>query len=107
MLLTLKSPRKDEIKDGTHAHIGSLSVLPAYRGQGVARRLITQSLQSCRRIFNVSEVTLNIRGSDTPAVALYTSLGFCKVMERAGHYYDGKGAFAMNLMLGDGVLTST
>ncbi|KIK95463.1 hypothetical protein PAXRUDRAFT_826995 [Paxillus rubicundulus Ve08.2h10] len=42
MLLTLKFPRKEEVKDGTHAHISSLSVLPAYRRQGIARQVVSQ-----------------------------------------------------------------
>ncbi|KAF9234731.1 acetyltransferase, partial [Melanogaster broomeanus] len=73
---------KEEVKEATHAHIRSLSVLHAHRGQGIARQLMTRSLHSARTLFNVSEVTLHVRKSNKHAIELYTSLGFYQIMEK-------------------------
>ncbi|KAF9225602.1 hypothetical protein BS17DRAFT_699224 [Gyrodon lividus] len=89
MSLALISPRKEEVEDTMHVHISSLSVLPAHRGQGVARQLMTQS-QSCMRTglraqlpMTDNNATLHVRKSNASAIALYTLL---EVVVKPGHY---------------------
>ncbi|KAF8554140.1 acyl-CoA N-acyltransferase [Imleria badia] len=96
---------KEEVKNATHAHVSFLFVLTEYQGQGVGRRLLTTSLQSARAQYNVSEVTLHVRTSNAPAIALYTSLKFYTTKMKPRHYDDGGDAFAMNLLLGNDVDT--
>ncbi|KAF8554142.1 acyl-CoA N-acyltransferase [Imleria badia] len=74
----------EKVKDATHAHVTSLFVLSEHQGQGVGRRLLTTSLQSAKTQFGVSEVTLNVRKSNEPAIGLYTSLEFYTTRTKPG-----------------------
>jgi ribosomal protein S18 acetylase RimI-like enzyme len=60
-----------------YAHTGVLGVglLPAYRGQGLGRRLIERALHAARE-FGLSRVELTARENNRNAIALYKKLGF-------------------------------
>lgn len=61
------------------AHVGSLGigVLAPFRGQGVGKALITRALQLAKQK-GLTRIELTVREHNTPAIALYESLGFVK-----------------------------
>ena len=75
------------------AHIATLAVEPAYRGRGVARRLLIALLREAVRR-GAAAVTLEVRESNQAAQGLYESLGF-EVVARIGHYYMDTGEDAL------------
>jgi RimJ/RimL family protein N-acetyltransferase len=60
-----------------YAHGGTLGmgVLPAFRGQGIGRRLIEATLMDARRI-GLARVELTVHASNAPAITLYERVGF-------------------------------
>ena len=60
-----------------HRHVGVLGmgVLPAYRGQGIGRRLISRTLDAARA-FGLTRVELTVREDNPGAIALYQKVGF-------------------------------
>jgi len=64
-----------------------VAVTPAVQRQGIARGLIAV-LAARLRVGNVTEVTLEVRASNDPALALYQSLGFTETGRRPRYYVD-------------------
>ncbi|MEX0776016.1 MAG: GNAT family N-acetyltransferase [Phycisphaeraceae bacterium] len=58
--------------------IDDVYTAPAFRGRGVATRLLDYAIDHCARAMFQS-VILEVRQSDAPARRLYESLGFCAV----------------------------
>ena len=55
--------------------ITNVAVHPAHRRRGIARKLVAAAIeQGC----SLSRLTLEVRESNAPAIALYRSLGFVK-----------------------------
>ena len=63
----------------------NLAVSPAARRQGVARRLV-QALLAALEARGAYQLTLEVRVSNQPALALYAGLGFTQVGRRPGYY---------------------
>lgn len=66
--------------------VTNIAVLPAFRRKGVGRKL-TQRLIEEAREEGLDFLMLEVRVSNTPAVALYESLGFSPVGIRP-HFYE-------------------
>lgn len=67
------------------ATVANVAVLPGYRRAGVAKALLTASLDSCRE--RGAEVCfLEVRGSNKAARELYESFGFAEIAVRRGYY---------------------
>ena len=64
-----------------------LAVLPEYRRKGIGRRLAELMLTSCE---GVRTVCLEVRASNTAAVALYEVMGFERISVRRDYYDDPK-----------------
>ncbi|HXP96017.1 MAG TPA: GNAT family N-acetyltransferase [Telmatospirillum sp.] len=60
-----------------HAHCGTLGVglLPAFRGQGIGRRLMERTMDAAFD-FGVTRIELTVRETNATAISLYESLGF-------------------------------
>jgi ribosomal protein S18 acetylase RimI-like enzyme len=60
-----------------NAHVGSLGLglLPAYRGQGIGRKLIEAALKSAFAT-HITRVELGVRANNINAKHLYESIGF-------------------------------
>jgi len=69
------------------AELEIVLVAPAARRHGVARQLFT-ALAAGLKLASVTEVTLEVRASNRPALALYTSLGFRESGLRPRYYAD-------------------
>lgn len=58
------------------ADVFNLYVDPAYRGQGIARELVTSLIQHAKDTGRIEKLFLSVMSQNTPAITLYTSLGF-------------------------------
>lgn len=57
-------------------HIVSLYVMPAQRGRGLARALLTESIAQAKRQPGLEQILLSVVETQTVAKRLYESLGF-------------------------------
>ena len=77
------------------AQITNVAILPAYRGQGAGTRLMAASIEAARAR-GATAMTLEVRPSNTPALALYHHFGFKEAGRRKGYYSDnGEDAIIM------------
>ncbi|CAA7260047.1 unnamed protein product [Cyclocybe aegerita] len=93
---------EEDLKEGEepHGHVTSLSVLRSYRRLGLAKKLMVQSQEAMKNMYNASYISLHVRKSNRAALGLYKdTLGFSvKGVEKA-YYADGEDAYAMHLPL--------
>lgn len=73
-----------------HAGRMGMGVLPAYRGAGLGRRLLIETLDAARTI-GIERVELEVFASNEPAIALYRKLGFVvEGIKKRARKLDGK-----------------
>ena len=72
--------------------IHTIGVDPAYQGQGIGRRMMTDLLEYA----SGGTIFLEVRTDNEPAIALYESLGFVNVGTRR-RYYRASGADAYTM----------
>jgi len=66
-------------------HIMQIAVTPDFRRKGLAKHLMQYEMdRKCRQ--GMASMLLEVRASNTPAQALYLSLGFTVVGTRKGYY---------------------
>lgn len=70
-------------------NITNVAVLPEYRKQGIATRLIEEMI-SYGNAIKLDFITLEVRESNTNAIKLYEKFGFEKVGARKNYYSDNK-----------------
>lgn len=73
------------------AEVLRVGVDPAWRRRGLGRALVEALLRGCA----AEEVFLEVRASNTPAIALYAALGFSPVGRRRGYYANGEDAVVL------------
>jgi mycothiol synthase len=66
--------------DQTKGIISMIGIVPGYRGRGVSRPILLAGMEYLRSI-GVADISLRVDESNTPAIRLYTSMGFEKVEE--------------------------
>ena len=66
--------------------IVEIAVHPAYRRQGIARKLIEEAVEDN----SPKEIYLEVRESNLPALGLYESLGFTQIGVRKAYYDNPK-----------------
>ncbi len=71
------------------ADVMNVAVDPAYRRQGIALRLLT-GLQAALAAQGVHSLTLEVRASNAPAIALYERLGYFQAGRRPHYYFKPK-----------------
>ncbi len=76
--------------------IQNLATLPALRRRGVAARLL-ESVITRSRAAGLASVWLEVRESNTAAIALYEGFGFSVCGKRSAYYVDGEDALIMTL----------
>ena len=69
----------------TTIQVTTLGVEPTCQRQGIARQLLNHMIDTAQAK-GVSLITLEVRQSNTPAKALYTSFGFKTVAVRKNYY---------------------
>ena len=67
------------------AHVMNLCVAPEWQGQGLGREMLEHLLETAQRE-GVSTVFLEVRPSNTRALALYRKLGFVEIGVRKDYY---------------------
>ena len=67
------------------AHILNLCVRPELRGRGLSRRMLEHLLELARTA-EMQSVFLEVRPTNTAALRLYSSAGFCEIGLRPGYY---------------------
>ena len=67
------------------ADMMNIAVNPDYRRQGIARELVLELIRQLKKA-DVHCLTLEVRASNEPAIALYDSLGFIQVGRRPRYY---------------------
>lgn len=76
-------------------HIGNIAVAPSLQGGGVGRALLAHCIGAAVER-GVTRATLEVRVSNTRAIALYEGHGFIPVALRKGYYSDtGEDALVM------------
>lgn len=65
----------------------NIAVAEEYRCRGIGKKLLRLSLEAASRN-GAEQAILEVRTSNTPAIALYRSLGFSQAGVRAGYYHD-------------------
>lgn len=71
------------------ADMMNLAVAPQYRRRGIGEKLVAE-LERCLKAENVTCLTLEVRASNVPAIALYEKLGFLQVGRRPNYYHNPK-----------------
>lgn len=75
-------------------HLMNIAVDSEFQGQGVATQLLRRlTLDAVER--GVTNLTLEVRSNNTPALALYRRFGYRPVGVRKGYYVDGQDALIM------------
>ena len=72
------------------AHILNLCIDPSYRSLGLGQKLLDELLSRARDA-QVGQVFLEVRPSNTTAIALYRKKGFHKIAERKAYYQAADG----------------
>lgn len=77
------------------AQITNVAILPEFRGQGIATQLMKEMIERSK-VRGATAMTLEVRPSNAPALALYGKFGFQSVGRRKGYYQDnGEDALIM------------
>ena len=72
---------------GGELEVLNLAVRPEHRRHGLARRLLSIMLQAATKM-GIVRAVLEVRISNVPAIALYSSLSFSEVGRRPKYYQD-------------------
>lgn len=67
------------------ADMMNIAVDPAWRRRGIARELVLELIRQLKKT-GVHCLTLEVRASNAPAIALYESMGFTQVGYRPKYY---------------------
>jgi ribosomal-protein-alanine N-acetyltransferase len=81
------------------AHVISVTVHKAYRRQGIGRRLMLVACNNAYTEYKATEVYLEVRVTNEPAISLYRELGFEVKEVSRGYYSDGEDAYVMQAPL--------
>lgn len=71
--------------------IAILGVLPEYRRQGIAEKL----LEECERWLSFPQIRLSVRATNEPAINLYRKAGYQKVDFWRNYYHSGEDALVL------------
>ena len=67
------------------SYVDNIAVFPEFRGHGVGRTLMAALIEKARENGGVF-ITLEVRASNLPAIAMYRSLGFTEAGVRRNFY---------------------
>jgi ribosomal-protein-alanine N-acetyltransferase len=67
-------------------HISNVAVHPDFRGRGVGAALIGALIEWARRLWELSDFTVEVRASNIAAIRLYQNAGFREEGRRRRYY---------------------
>ncbi len=76
-------------------HVISIGVLPHARRIGIGYNMLLRAIRVLKYKYSASEVYLEVRVSNEPAISLYKKLGFTIVNIIKKYYHDGEDAYLM------------
>lgn len=71
------------------AEVINVAILPKYRGQGLAKKLLRVGLSEIIKL-GVETVFLEVRETNYPALTVYLTLGFEEIGRRKAYYHQPK-----------------
>ena len=84
---------------GTHyLRIYSIAVHPDFRGRKLGQLLMEQTIATAHDC-KAAKITLEVKGTNTPAIRLYMKNGFIPVGVKPAYYHDGSDAIYMQRTL--------
>jgi ribosomal protein S18 acetylase RimI-like enzyme len=101
ILLTLEPLNKIIVGEDPRAqsgYISSIAVMPEWRRNGLAQKLINAAIESLRAI-GVMSTHLHVRVSNTGAISLYKKLGYVVISVESEYYDDDEDAFIMQKII--------
>lgn len=81
-------------------HITNVAVSKSHRRKGIAKALISHFIDIAREE-NLEFMTLEVRASNEPAIALYKSFGFIEVGIRKKYYENSEDAYLLTKFFGE------
>jgi len=91
-----KSPSLDSLRYINKGHLVSIAVSQDYRKRGIAKSLLTHSMQTIKK-YKIHEYVLEVRVSNYNAIKLYEQFKFQIVNTKKNYYRDGENAYYMTL----------
>lgn len=64
-----------------------IAVLPEQRGRGYSRKLMDQMMEDAKKN-QITDLTLEVRAGNEPAIGLYKAYGFAEEAVRKNYYHD-------------------
>lgn len=83
---------------GDVADLDRIAVLPAARGRGLARELLSDLVDRARDL-GADRMLLEVAADNVAAIGLYEGHGFDTISTRAGYYSGGVDALVMELAI--------
>lgn len=81
------------------AHLVSIAVFNAYRRQGIGETLLLKGMQSMKEDYGAPEFILEVRVSNSNAIAMYEKHDFQIIKKLDRYYRDGENAYIMALRI--------
>lgn len=91
-----KTPSLDSLRYVNTGHLVSIAVSQGYRKKGVAKSLLTNSMQAIKK-YKIHEYVLEVRVSNYNAINLYEQFNFQIANTKKNYYRDGENAYYMTL----------
>jgi len=89
-----KIPAIDSLKISNKGHLVSIAVVKGFRRLGIAKALLTQSMQEIKKRL-IDEFVLEVRVSNYTAINLYKKFNFSTQNIKYKYYRDGENAYFM------------
>jgi len=89
-----KIPSIDSLKISNKGHLVSIAVVKGFRRLGIAKALLTQSMQEIKKRL-IDEFVLEVRVSNYTAINLYKKFNFSTQNIKYKYYRDGENAYFM------------
>jgi len=87
-----------QVEDKVEAHITSIAVLPEYRRQGLALRLLLNALLESK-MRKLQSCSLHVHHTNDPAIALYKRMKFNPISKKTNYYNNGDDGIFMRRQL--------
>lgn len=94
VIISKCEPHRDVRNRG---YIGMVAVEPAYRGRGIAKRLISDTIDTMIDNFEADEIILETESANEQALKLYENFGFIRVKRLFRYYLNQNDAYRLIL----------